>query len=43
MEDAATARRNAIATIDFERPIDEFLRAYLSPVPDAKSNSSSPS
>ena len=34
MEDAATARRNAIATIDFERPMDEFLRTYLSPVPD---------
>ncbi len=33
----------AAATIDFERRIDEFLRAYLSPVPEAKSNSSSPS
>jgi acetyl esterase/lipase len=32
----------AAATIDFERRIDEFLRAYLSPVPEAKSNSSSP-
>jgi len=33
----------ATATTNFERRIDEFLRTYLSPVPEAKTNSSSPS
>ena len=32
----------AAATVDFERRIDEFLRAYLTPISTANSNSSSP-